>query len=71
MKKKKDSINKVADAGIHAAAGGVAGAGAVAVVGNMGLAVAGGAIGIGMLPVAALGAVGGLAVYGVKKAVED
>ena len=71
MANRKNSINKVTDAGIHAAGGAAAGAGVVAVVGNMGLAVAGGAIGIGMFPVAAAAAVAGLAVYGVKKAIED
>ena len=63
----QDSIDKVVDAGLHAAGG----AGVAAVVGGMGLAVGGGAVAIGMLPVAAAGAVVGLAVYGIKKAMEE
>ncbi len=53
------------------AAGAVGGAGVSAVVGGMGLAVAGTAIGIGMAPVVAAGAVVGLAGYGIKKLVDD
>ena len=67
MKNEKYPIDKVAGADIHAAAG----AGVVAVVGNIGLAVAGGAIGIDMLPVEAASAIAGLAIFGAKKAVED
>ncbi len=44
-----------------------AGAGISSVVGGMGLAVAGTAVGIGMAPVAAVGAVIGLAGYGIFK----
>ena len=47
------------------------GASASAVVGGMGLAVGGTALGVGMAPVAAAGAVVGTAVYGTKKAIEE
>jgi hypothetical protein len=50
------------------ATGGVAGAGLSGMVGGMGLAVGGTAVGIGMLPVAALGAVVGLGAFGLSKA---
>ena len=70
MKKKNKYTNKSVDAGIHAAGGAAAGASVSAMVGGMGLAVGGTAVGIGMLPVTAAGAVVGLAVYGMKKAVE-
>ncbi len=43
------------------------GAGVSATIGGMGLAVAGGAVGVTMAPVAAAGAVVGLAVYGLHK----
>ncbi|NES82530.1 MAG: hypothetical protein F6K10_14600 [Moorea sp. SIO2B7] len=49
------------------AVGAAGGAGVSALVGGMGLAVAGTAVGIGMAPVAAAGAVVGLAGYGLKK----
>ena len=70
MRKKNKYSNKSVDIGIHAAGGAAAGASVSAMLGGMGLAVGGTAIGIGMLPVAALGSVAGLAVYGVKKAIE-
>lgn len=70
MNNKKDPIDKAVDAGIHAAGGAAAGAGVSSLVGGMGLAVGGTAVGIGMFPVAAAGAVAGLAIYGVKKALE-
>ena len=70
MKKKNKSIDKTFDAGIHAVGGAAAGASVSTVVGGMGLAVGGTAVGIGMLPVTAAGAIVGLAVYGMKKAVE-
>ena len=71
MANKKEPIDKTVDAGIHAAGGAAAGAGFSALVGGMGLAIGGTAVGIGMLPVAAAGAVVGLAVYGVKKTMEE
>jgi hypothetical protein len=70
-KNEQDSIDKTVDASLHAAGGAAAGAGVAAVVGGMGLAVGGTAVGIGMLPVAAVGAVFGLAFYGIKKAMEE
>lgn len=45
----------------------VAGAGVSATVGGIGLAVAEIAIGVGIIPVAGVGAVLGLAAYGFKK----
>ena len=71
MNKKKEPIDKAVDAGIHAAGGAAAGAGVSSVIGGMGLAVGGTAVGIGMLPVAAAGAVAGLAFYGLKKVFEE
>jgi hypothetical protein len=50
-----------------AALGAGAGMGVSAVVGGMGLAVAGTAVGVGMAPVAVVGAVLGLAGYGIFK----
>lgn len=47
------------------------GAGTSTLFGGMGLAAGGTAVGIGMAPVAAVGAVAGAAAYGVKKAVEE
>ena len=71
MVKKKEPIDKAVDAGIHAVGGAAAGAGVSGVIGGMGLAVGGTAVGIGMLPVATAGAVVGLAFYGIKKAFEE
>lgn len=71
MSNKQDPIDKAVDASIHAAGGAATGAGVSAVVGGMGLAIGGTAVGIGMLPVAAAGAIFGLAVYGVKQAMEE
>jgi|JFJP01.1.fsa_nt_gi uncharacterized membrane protein YebE (DUF533 family) len=62
------SSGKAAEVAAFAAGGGVAGAAASTLVGNMGLAVAGTAISVGLLPVVAIGAIAGLAVYGVKQA---
>ncbi|MEB3161408.1 MAG: hypothetical protein VKL20_08110, partial [Synechocystis sp.] len=53
-----------------AAVGAGVGAGASAIVGGMGLAVAGTAVGVTMAPVAAVGAVVGLAGYGIFKLFE-
>jgi hypothetical protein len=47
------------------AGGGLAGAGVAGMVGNMGLAVAGGAVGVGAAPVIAVGALVGMAGYGL------
>lgn len=55
----------------YTASGGVAGGVTSAVVGKMGLAVAGGAVGIGLLPMIGIGAVAGLAAYGLKRALYD
>lgn len=66
-KKEKDNTEFVT----HAAGGAAAGAAVSSIVGGMGLAVGGTAVGIGMLPVAIAGAVLGTAFYGVKKAMED
>jgi hypothetical protein len=71
-KNMSDSKNKSGpEAAGYAAAGAAAGAGLSAWIGGMGLALAGTAVSIGMAPVAAVGAMAGLAVYGVKKALED
>jgi len=55
------------DAVICATGGAVGGASLSAMLGGMGLAVGGTAIGIGMAPVAAAGGIVGLAAYGIKK----
>ena len=54
-----------------AALGAVGGSGVSAVVGGMGLAVAGTAVSIGMAPVAAAGAVVGLGAYGLNQLLEQ
>ncbi len=51
-----------------AAGGAAAGAGASALLGGMGLAIGGTAVGIVMAPILGLGAIVGLAAYGLKKA---
>jgi uncharacterized membrane protein YebE (DUF533 family) len=61
-------LSNAAELGVFAAGGGVAGAAASTMIGNMGLAVAGTAVSVGLLPVVAIGAVAGLAMYGVKQA---
>ena len=69
MSKNKDkNLQEVAT---FAGSGAVAGAGVSSVLGGMGLAVGGTAVGIGMAPVAIVGAVVGLAAYGAKKALEE
>jgi uncharacterized membrane protein YebE (DUF533 family) len=62
------SSGNAAEVAAFAAGGGVAGAAASTLVGNMGLAVAGTAVSVGLLPIVAIGAIAGLAVYGVKQA---
>jgi hypothetical protein len=68
---KKHKDNNGAEAAGYAASGAAAGAGLASVVGNMGLAGAFGGIAVGAAPVIAVGAVVGLAAYGLKKAFED
>ena len=63
--------SKVQDAMTSVGVGAALGASTSALVGCMGLALGGTAVGIGVAPVAAAGAVVGTAVYGVKKAVEE
>jgi hypothetical protein len=65
---KKYLANKNRNQAFGAMAGGaVAGAGVRAVVGGMGLTLGGGGVSISMAPVAAVGAVFGLAGYGLSK----
>jgi hypothetical protein len=65
---KKYLVKKDRNQAFGAMAGGaVAGAGVRVVVGGMGLAVGGGGVPIGMAPVAAAGAIFGLAGYGLSK----
>jgi hypothetical protein len=66
--KTKDAPEDKAEVVGFVAGGAMAGAGVFGVVGNMGLAVGGGAVAVGAAPVVAAGAVVGLAVYGLKKA---
>ena len=68
---KKEPEENLAEAAGFAAGGAATGAGVSAALGGMGLAVGGTAISIGMAPVAAVGAVLGLAAYGIKKALDD
>lgn len=63
------SDNDATEATAYAVGGAVAGAGVAATVGGMGLAVGGTAIAITAAPVVAVGAVVGLAAYGLKKAI--
>lgn len=49
--------------------GGAVGAATSVFAGKMGLAVAGTVVSMGLLPVAAVGAVTGLAIYGLKRAI--
>ena len=68
----KKAIEEGDATALGAVAGGAAvGAGVSAVVGGMGLAVGGTAVAIGMAPVAAAGAVLGLALYGLNKLFGD
>jgi hypothetical protein len=59
------------EAGAYAIGGAVGGGVTSAILGNAGLAVAGTAFGVGAAPVIALGAVIGLAAFGVKTALSD
>lgn len=59
------------EVGAYVTGGLVGGAVTSSLVGGMGLAAMGSAVAITMAPVALLGGVIGLAVYGAKKAVED
>ncbi|WP_223342824.1 MULTISPECIES: hypothetical protein [unclassified Synechocystis] len=71
---KKDELSDLTDTAMGAAsiaAGTAAGVATSSVVGGMGLAVTGTAVGIGVAPVAAAGAVVGSAAYGVKKAIDE
>jgi hypothetical protein len=68
----QDESHKVREVAAFVAGGGAVGAlTSTTVGGNMGLAVAGTAVSVGLLPVAALGMVIGLAAYGVKRALFD
>lgn len=59
------------DSVVFIASGAAAGAGVSATIGGMGLAGGFGAVGIGMAPVTAAGAVAGAAVFGAFKAIEE
>ena len=67
MSDEHDPVNEAFKAGGAAAAGAAAGAVTSSVVGGMGLTVAGTALSIGAAPVIAVGAVVGLAGYGIYK----
>ena len=70
MFKRKRRDNTLQEVIGFVASGAAAGAGFSSMIGGMGLAVGGGAIGIGMTPVAAAGSIVGLAAYGLKKALK-
>jgi hypothetical protein len=63
--------SEIQDAAVSIGVGTAVGVGTSAVVGGMGLAVAGTGVAIGLAPVVAAGAVVGTAVYGVQKAIEE
>jgi hypothetical protein len=65
---KQPPEDNLKEAAGFAAGGAAAGAGASALLGGMGLAIGGTAVGIGMAPVMGLGAIVGLAAYGLMKA---
>lgn len=72
MSNKQDKkLQEYAEYATFAGVGAAGGAGVSYLLGGMGLAVGGTAVGIGMFPVAALGAVVGLAAYGTKKVMEE
>ena len=68
MSNKTDSGGDPFEAAAFAGGGAAVGAGVAATVGGMGLAVGGTAVAITAAPVIAVGAVAGLAAYGLKKA---
>jgi hypothetical protein len=68
MSNHKDHSEDKTELVVSGLGGAVAGASLSGAIGGMGLAVGGTAVSIGMAPVAAAGAVVGLALYGVKKA---
>jgi hypothetical protein len=68
MSNHKDDSGDKTELVVSGIGGAVAGASLSSAIGGMGLAVGGTAVSIGMAPVAAAGAVVGLALYGVKKA---
>lgn len=63
-------MNKKTEAAGFAASGGAVGAGISAVIGNMGLAGSFGAVAVGVTPLVGAGMVTGLALYGIKKALD-
>ena len=69
MSERKKAGN-VAEAAGYTVAGAAGGAAVSAYVGGMGLAAMGTAVGIGMAPVVAAGAIVGMAVFGLKKAIK-
>lgn len=68
MSNHKDDFEDKTELVVSGIGGAVAGASLSGAIGGMGLTVAGTGVAIGMAPVAAAGAVVGLALYGLKKA---
>ncbi len=64
---KETTKEKAREAGFWTVGGAAAGFAASQVIGGIGVAVLGTAVGVGVAPVVALGAVAGLAGFGVKK----
>ena len=60
-------MNEKIKATLWAGIGGIIGAGASEIIGGIGLAVGGTAIGIGIAPLAAAGSIIGLAGYGISR----
>jgi len=69
QEEKSSNKAEMMEAGVYAAGGAAAGAGA-SVLGGIKLTIAGTIVG-GMLPVAVIGAITGVAAYGVKKTFWD
>jgi len=70
-KDKANDVGKGTGATKHAIGGAVVGAATSQVVGRMGLAAMGTAVGVGALPMAIAGAVLGLAIFGLKEALSE
>jgi len=68
--KDMDEQDKLTEAGLFTAAGAGLGAASSALLGGIGVAVGGTAFAVGMAPLAAAGAVVGLAGWGLKKVLD-
>lgn len=71
QEKRKTSGNKQTEAGCFAAGGAIGGAATCGLLGSAGFAIGGTAVGLGLVPFAATGAVIGLAVFGIKSLFDE